>query len=203
MACAIDLRTDTQATTSTVGGTWYYRGTTAWTVKVDGVTVTLAQDAVIGTNDNPSIETDASHIGNSYTLEYDVPASAGCSATTATYTINVQDEPCDILDGVANICEGANGTTDIYNFLNITNCGTPPVIDEWTVVSGNGSGFNPTTAAFNASGYTSGQSLTVQAKINGASGTLCPTCIDKVANVVINITTGAYAGPGGAFNVCA
>lgn len=203
MPCAFYLRTDTQATSANQGGTWTYLDATAWTVKVDGVSTTLNQNDTIGSNDNPQIETDGTHTGNTYNVRYTIAATAGCSEVSADYAISVQEEPCAIGDGSVDICEGSTTPTTLFDYLDTSACGVAPTIDEWSVVSGDGSGVNTTTGVFDPTGYVAGNTIVVQAKILGSSGGICATCNDATANVTINITAGADAGSGGTFTVCA
>lgn len=203
MPCAINLRTDTVATNATPGGSWTYEGVSDWTVRVDGVMTTLSTGEQIGTTDNPLVETDSNHVGNSYSVKYTVPATAGCPAVDATYTIVVSEEPCDIGDGSVDICEGSTSSITLADFVDTAACGSTPTIDEWTLISGDGSGLNTGAGTFDPTGYLAGATIVVQAKINGSTNGFCQTCNDKTANVTINITSGADAGPGGNFNVCA
>lgn len=203
MACAFFLRTDTQATAANQGGTWTYQGVSTWTVLVDGQSTVLNTGDTIGSNDNPQIETDPSHVGNTYAVRYTIPATSGCPEISANYDIVVADEPCSIGDGSISICEGSIQNHTLANYLDTSLCDGSSNVDEWSVISGDGSGVEVSTGTFDPTGYLAGSVIVVQAKIFGSSGGICNTCNDKTANVTINITTGANAGPGGTFDVCA
>lgn len=203
MACTFNLRTDTQATAASLGGTWTYQGVSAWTVNVDGSPVTLNQGDTIGVNDDPQITTDPSHVGNSYVVRYTVPATVSCAEVSADYTINVAEEPCAIGDGSVNICEGALPNYTMVNYLDTSLCGGTPTIDEWVLVSGDGTGVNLTTGIFDPDGYTSGDVIVVQARIFGVGNDVCGSCGTAQANLTINIVSGADAGSGGTIDICA
>lgn len=217
MSCLKLLKTDGLNGAQASGGTWYYRGSTTIDVDITGQSnpVTLAQDDVVPGGDDPEIDI-STIVGLSpglYTDLFEYKEDANCAGSFVSLTI--YDAPCSgqAPGSTTNVCIG-DAAINLYDLLeDCANGDTPSTTGNWTVITGDPTGFN-LSADNNGANDTFDPSApgvvaetktvryTVPDPSQGQAGVGCTTCGEQTTDIDIVVNNAFNPGTNGSITGC-